>query len=311
MHRLLRMTAALAVVLAAAANHAAATPIVSETFSYAPGELAGQAGGTGWSGAWSAVANKTEVVAPATPLQYDTGAWTLSGGTTALQVLGGPTQTNVVYRSLAAPQSGEVWMSFLARWESGTANQNDFLVLWFDNTTAGVHDGPNIGLKTNEGSAVPPAEGTGREDFVVRLKYGTNQDFAGSIAPPESDGGHLLVGHLYKAGTAAKYNVFEMWVDPDAENLVGDRNASRFVYAIDNTGAPTLNSFTMLGLESVNLSADDVFLIDELRLGTTMQDVLEGGTYPPPMVPEPLTMAGLALGIGGLARYIRTRRAST
>ena len=44
---------------------------------------------------------------------------------------------------------------------------------------------------------------------------------------------HLVVGHLYKAGGSSTYNTFEMWVDPDATNKVGDTNAPGWVYAID------------------------------------------------------------------------------
>ena len=288
--------------LAVAADHASATTIASESFAYAPGELDGQGGGTGWSGLWAAVTSNTEVVASSVPLQYSTGSWSLGGGGYALQVTGASNQSNLIYRSLANPQSGDVWVSFLARWQAGTVNNNDFLVFWFDNSATGDHTTkPNIGIKGDQGA------GAGSEDFVVRLTMGTNDDYAGNITPPETANAHLIVGHLYK-DASTNYDAFEMWVDPTLADPVGDRTASNFGYAIDDTGNTSLNSFSMIGMRSANLDAGDVILIDEFRLGTTMQDVLQGGLgEPPPMVPEPVTMAGLALGIGCLARYIRRR----
>jgi len=288
------------------ANQTMATTIASDSFAYTvPTELNGKSGGSGWSGPWTAVTSDTEVVdlTGGTPLRYSTGTWLLDGGNQALQITGASNQGNLAYRSLASSHGDDAWISFLVRWEAGVVNNNDFLVFWFDNVASGYHtDVPNIGIKGNEAGAGP-------EDFVVRLRLGPNDDYAGAITPPETSNAHLVVGHLYKTGSSTNYNAFEMWVDPTMTDRVGDRSASNFVYAIDDTGNTSLASFDMLGMRSANLDSGDVILIDELRLGDTMLDVVSGGVGgAPPLVPEPVTMAGLVLGIGALGGYVRRRR---
>lgn len=305
--------------LVLAAGTVGATTIAVESFNLTPGDLNGQSGGlgsTGWAGAWTAgtaYENVVSLQAPAaTPLSYSASGWTLNGGNPALQIAGGLDSTQLAYRSLTANQSGDVWVSFMMRWNAGAVDQNDALLLWFDNTAAGDHSlVPNIGFKGNEGDSGP---GGVKEDFVVRLIMGANDDYAGNITVPDPAATHLVVGHLVRGAT--KYNVFEMWVDPNATNLVGDASANHFVYAVDNTGNTGLTSFNTIGLRSANLDSNDVILIDELRLGTTMLDVLNYGSggLPPVVteatIPEPVTMAGLFLGLTGLGGYIRKRRAA-
>ena len=305
--------ASLVLVLAAQAG---ATSIATESFnSYPLGDLNTQNGGTGWLSSWSSPTS-AEVVADTggamNPLQYQYDGLFISGGGQALKVTGN--SDNLAYRTLSASQSGDVWISYLARWQSGSEggyNSNKFLAFWFDNNVATGNNHttvPNIGLKTNYGASVPG--GGDYEDFVVRLKDAAGADWAGDVKPPELSGGHFVVGHLYKTGTSTTYNAFEMWVDPSwvapGPGDIGSLYSPGYVYAIDNTDSTTLSSFNMVGIRSANLSGD-VILIDELRLGSTMNDVLFGGD-PPDLAPEPLTMAGLGLGLVGLVRYVLRRR---
>jgi hypothetical protein len=297
---------AVASLVLALAAQAGATSIATESFnSYPLGDLNTQTGGTGWAGAWTAptsaevVANTNTAVPPAMyPLTYSYGSYAISGGDRTLQVTGN--DNNLAYRTLASSQSGDLWFSYLARWQSGTEGSNKFLAFWFDNVATGNHTGvPNIGLKSNWGA---PVSGADKEDFVVRLQDGTGADWAGDVNPPELSGGHFVVGHLYKAGTSSTYNAFEMWVDPGAGDI-GILHSQGYIYALDNTGSTTLTSFNMVGIRSANLSGD-VILIDQILLGTTLNDVLGGGSD---TAPEPLTMAGLGLGLVGLVRYVRKR----
>jgi len=248
--------------------------------------------------------------------------WTISGDGRALAVTGN--NNNVAYRQLSSTvSSDDVWMSFLVRWQQGTSSdQNKFLVLWFDNNTSADHTAvPNIGLKSNLGQVVPNPPFSGdKEDIVVRLSYPgepNSADFAGDVTVSASDA-HLIVGHLYKTvdGAGNSYNYFEMWVDPTMQNPVGATSDNRFVYAFDPDGAgankdhTTLTGFNYIGLRSANLGSNDVLLFDELRIGTTANDVLlstAGGNAAAPLVPEPVTMAGILFGIGGLTGYVRRR----
>jgi hypothetical protein len=301
---------AVAGLVLAFAAPAGATSIATESFnSYPLGDLNSQNGGTGWANAWTAptgaeVVADTSVSAAMNPLQYQYGGLFISGGDRTLQVTGN--SDNLAYRTLASSQSGDVWFSYLARWQSNTSEgSNKFVAFWFDNVTTGEHLGvPNIGLKTNLGAVV---SGTDREDFVVRLSYpGAGADWAGDVNPPELSGGHFVVGHLYKASGSTTYNAFEMWVDPFYDEL-NTLHSQGYIYALDNTDSTTLTSFNMVGIRSGSLVSGDAILIDQIALGTTLNDVLGGG-QPPGTIPEPVTMAGLGLGLVGLVRYVRRRR---
>lgn len=295
--------AVVSLVLAFAAQAGATS---TESFnSYPLGDLNTQNGGTGWAGAWTAPTS-AEVVAntggpPAmNPLQYQYGGLFISGGGQALKVTGN--SDNLAYRTLASSQSSDVWISYLARWQSSAPEgSNKFLVFWFDNVATGDHSGvPNIGLKSNLGA---PLGGGDYEDFVVRLSYpGSGADWAGDVKPPELSGGHFVVGHLYK-NASATYNAFEMWVDPFYDEL-NTLHSRGYIYALDNADSTTLTSFNMVGIRSANLSGDTI-LIDQIVLGTTLNDVLGGGSD---HTPEPLTLAGLGMGLVGLVRYVRGRR---
>jgi len=263
--------------------------------------------GYGWSGGWT-LDPSASIATTTSPLSYTAKntlsdeAWTVNGGSSVLRVAGASSDTNLAYRSLANSQSGDVWVSFLLRWNKGAVGDNDFLVYWFDNNHTTDHTSvPNIGIKTNEG-------GGGTNDMVVRLTMGTG-DYAGSITTNSVET-HLLVGHLYKTtpGANSAYNAFEMWVDPGQNNLVGDAHAPAFVYAIDKT-AISLKSFGMIGMRSANLTSGQEIFVDELSLGTTMADVMQGVGGAPPVIPEPLTMLGVIAGMGGVARYVRKLRA--
>jgi hypothetical protein len=292
-----------AAVLALGCGDVWATSIATDSYDSA-------SGGTGWNGNWT-LHSGASIAPVSTPLSYtarsvdDPGyAWTVNGGNSALRVTGPvASDPNLAYRSLDGAENGDVWIRFLFRCNpSAAAGSNEFLVYWFDNGTTTDHTlVPNIGIKTNT------AEG-GNEDVVVRLYY-PGGDFAGSI-PVDATSTHLVVGHLSKTSSAVagRYNKFEMWVDPDAQNLVGDTNCSRFVYAVDNRNATALTSYSMLGMRAANLTPGADISIDELALGTQLVDVMSGVGGNAPVIPEPLTILGVLGAAAGIGGYLRARR---
>jgi len=234
------------------------------------------------------------------PLTYSADGWTVNGGDQALKFSGN--DYSAASRSIAPPQSGDVWVRFLVQWHPGTIGTNEFLTCWFDNTNSSQADHtlvPNIGVKTNEGGA------GGTDDMVVRLTI-NGGDYAGDInANPGAT--HMIVGHLYKStpGTTTVYNRFEMWVDPTEDNPVGDRQASN--YALDK-GNTNLSSFSYIGFRSANLPSNGPVYMDDLLIAGTMGEVMQGGKGgDAPMIPEPLTMLALLAGVTGLSRYVRSR----
>ena len=106
-----------------------------------------------------------------------------------------------------------------------------------------------------------------------------------------------------------------MWVDPTA--ILGDGSISGGYYASATYSTNNTDLFTQINYVDLRTKDrednQDKFLFDELSVGTGLSDVLgefdELTSGPDPGgAPEPVTMVGLMLGIGGLSGYIRRRR---
>jgi hypothetical protein len=257
---------------------ASAALIASESFSYGAGaELDGQNGGSGWNGAWESQTSLTQIVNPGTELSFTNGGGSIAGGINALQHVNNGFNTS--YRGIGPVSDSSVFISFLVR-VSGQIDNNDFAAFWFDNTAAGDHAGvPNIGVKGNRGT------GAGPEDGFARLSLG-GETWSTDLA---LDTSYLIVGELSKSG-GSDYDQLSLWVNPDPFDFAAPDGTTTVT-----TGA--LTSFSVLGIRSANLDADDVLLIDELRIGTAWEDVVPA--------PEPGAVLLLGLGILGATRLRR------
>lgn len=282
------MLSALVALLLAAVGPAAGVLLVQEDFAYAVGELNGQAGGSGFSGAWTATVGPTEVIDPGTAVSYAIpGGAVVDGGNRALLVEGTSNGDNILFRSLASPiSSDEIYVGFLFQARTGTIADNDFAVFWHDSAATGAHNGvPNLGVKGNEG-------GGASNDFVARINLAGPAAYSTNITVGQT---YYLVGRLAKSspGAANFFDVFDLWVDPAAVDPTPDATSAF-------TGS--LASFSVLGMRSANLDASDDFLFDAIRYATTWQEVVP--------VPEPSTGVLFALGLAVLAARGRGPRRS-
>lgn len=276
------------VILSVSGLPAAAIPLAAEDFSYTVGELNGQSGGSGFSGAWTASVGPTQVVDPGSPLSYAVpGGSLVDGGNRALLIEGTSNGDNILSRNLASPITADaVFMGFLFQVRTGSVGDNDFSVFWHDNAATGSHTSvPNIGLKGNEGIG-----GSATNDFVARIDLAGPSAYAVNIAVGQT---YYVVGRLSKSAPGAlnPYDRFDLWVDPAAVDPTPDA-ASAYV--------GTLASIGVLGMRSANLDSDDDLYFDSLRYGTTWNDVVP--------VPEPEPALLLALGLAALAARGRCHR---
>ena len=258
--------------------------IAHESFDYDVGDLDGNAGGVGFGDEWIVTSEfSVEVVEPANPLSYTLpGGATINGGDRAMRfgndddelVLGD--EGEAVLRDLAEPFEGdELFFSFLYRYdEGGFIDNNDFVVWWLES-----RDGPQMGIKGNGGDGSTP------DDFTGRVN--------GQFAPPQQAivEGHdisdeegtlgidyFLVGKASREGNTdneGDYDEFAIWVNPSA-NEAGDPHAVAFGDPVANgdDGGRFLTEFVeRMGLRIFNQEPGDAMFWDELRLGTTWEDV--------------------------------------
>jgi len=240
--------------------------VASDNFdSYsAGGAISGNNGGSGFAGAWSGV-NQTTVVATVPGADEP-----MSGN--ALQFTS-PTDNNAAVRTLSSAISSNVFVAFDFQFNGGVINNNDFLGLWFGNTT-----GPNIGLKANCGNS------SGCTADLFARTSGTNGSFSRNITIGETVS---LLGYLEKVGGSSVYNRYSLWVDSDLSD-VGALGAADAVY----NGASSISSFSTMGFRTATLTSNDSLLVDNLQIA---------------VVPEPGSLALAGLALLGLAAARRRR----
>lgn len=225
----------------ASASAATVTLVASDNFdSYSTGALAGQDGGTGFDGAWSA-ANSTSVI---TTVGGDSP---MSGNAARFA---NPNSDNAATRTLDTALTGDVLVSFMFQFDGGLIGNNDFLGLWFGSTT-----GPNIGLKANCGPT-----GSCTADIFARTN-GTDGTFTKNLTVGETV---RVFGLLQKVDGSLVYNRYSLWVDPLQPDIESLSNAN----AVFN-GASNISSFMEIGFRSANLDTGnpvDSLLVDNLRI---------------------------------------------
>lgn len=224
--------------------------------AYPNGTIANATGGSGWAGAWQGSAQAT----------VDGGALVLSGA-----------NERAATRAVQAT-SGNVLVSFTVN-VAHVVTPNDFLGFWFDNTLSGAHTNvPNVGLKGNQGGSNSAAD-----DLFVRLAL-NGEEYATNITAGVE---YTILAFLQKEGGSSTYNRFDLWVNPDANDLSSLTNADATA-----TGSTSLSSFSYIGFRTANLGAGETVRVDDLSLRT---------------VPEPGSVALAGLALLGLAAARRRR----
>lgn len=214
-----------------------------------------------------------------------TAATVTSGGLSANGINGGSQKItfsgnspNAAIHSFASTDSSTsgVYFSFLLDF-SGVLNSNDFFALWIDSGSSSTDhtNVPNMGLKVDRG------DGSGQEDYFIRLS-GTDGVFSDTHAVVGTT--VQLVGHLYNNGSGIGFNQFDLWVDPNFQDL-----GTPDIFATSPNG---LTSISRLGVRTANLESGDRVLFDELKVATEWGSVV---------TPEPISLlvwGGLALAAG-------------
>jgi hypothetical protein len=268
-----RIVAVLAVVVVLSlAYQAAAGTIATESFDYATGSLAGQNGGTGWQGAWSAAAVTYQSVVNGANLAYrfKEGA-TINGGDKALKLMGTAEVGSVMSRQLSAAVSDDrIYLSFLLKRASGTTDGLDFAMLWVDDdlTTGSTaqSDFPNIGL----------FEPFGTNHVVARTHHGGPQtEWAAGGGASATNKTTLVVARLSKGNATlyqGDYDRIDLWTF-DSTNP-GSVLAFRSSQSSTGGTGNGKGAIQYLGARITSLDNDDGILYDELRLGTRLTDVV-------------------------------------
>jgi len=247
-----------------------ASLIVSEDFNYSAGELNGQSGGSGFTGAWTANTAVTEVQSGSLTFTRGDG-YTYSNPGGKLELIGNA--DNAAQRTLSSAFSGDTfYVGFLLN-VAGSLDNNDFGAGWFNNV-----DGIGLGLKANQGN------GSGSYDVFARAKYDSSAPNAGAYHQNLTIGTtYLVVAQFSKttSGAGNPYTTANLWVDPVYASS-GTPDAT-----LTQSGSGLSSSVSSFGFRSANLDAGDKVYYDMLRIGDTWADVVP--------VPESTTMIAGAL----------------
>lgn len=244
--------------------------------------LVGQTdGNAAWNGGWQVGAGDTDTakVINENPLSYSAGVISVSGGSQTLRLPKGVGQEYTITRQLSAGTSGEVWFSFLFRpgYEGSYA---DFNQIYLSNDA-----------DTNNSAAIVP-DARDASGFRARITSGggTVTNAVTNVFPAD-DVTYFLVGRISADGPAAGLNLdrIQLWINPTSLTL-GSSNA----FASADTG---ISSMTHFSIRNFGFESGDSVLMDEIRIGTTLEDVIP--------IPEPAPMALLA---GVLATTMLIRR---
>lgn len=234
--------------------------------------------GTGFSTAWD-VSNtfRTQLTVAdrtALPLVYSGTNIAIDGGSRALQISGNANGSPVVFRQFAAqPALTTIYFSFLFRTNQilDEGSTRDFIQIGLDDTGAAT---PNL--------SVIDQNGTGNDqNFAARSSSGNNHVNSGSPVNPSTT--YFIVGKAWVSGVSANYNRVSLFVDPDSLSEPGVATA----VSEGDAGISIVDRFS---IRTVELDTGDIYLLDELRIGTSWADVITP-------IPEPSTWLVLFSGI--------------
>ena len=263
---------------------ACATLTIYEPFGYTPGgTLANQNGGTGFSGAWPAGATNHTLSAANTSLSYPTASpltgqgahlsiGTTTGGITASRGLAAGAQVN-----LATAGVGLYASALISIGEIGQTTSVQF------SNGSNIRFSYGINAAGNFFSSVDP--GAGGQVATINTVAAINTTY-------------LVVAYIRTntgPGNPPNDEVFVNFYAPGDTIVAPGSDTAWQARASGNSGL----NLDVMRIAANNPSATTTLRMDEIRVGTTFQDVTG-------VVPEPGTVAlsGLALALG----LVRRRR---
>ena len=249
---------------------------------------------TGFTGNWSdpSLADAVDFRVRGTSLAYaNDQTLDVSGGALEHYRSSGSAAAKNMNRALsyAMPQNSELWGSFLFTYSSGTAF--------------------TFSLTYGSGQSTRPF------DFI--LASNTLTAAPGGAVATDVQSGTLSPDTTYMAlfkavdstgGPSSVYDAYTFWINPVVTNTEGDLGASlgsgfgviRELTAVNGTSA----NYTGASLVA-SLAAGQSFKVDEIRLGTSLADVM------PYTIPEPGTLALLGIALGSLLLFRRRPASGT
>jgi len=256
-----------------ASQSASAAVTVYEGFDYAgASDVAGETGGTGWSGAWSITGGSPTVVAAYDGVSLSNTAFTGAGFSPVGGSLKNDHDANGAQRSFAnaidLEADGAVYFSYLISMSEPTVR---------DDVTFIGSDSPPFEVRLSNEVAATGGSGT-FQSVNLGLTAGTTYFVVGKITTSAA-GNDFMSAKVYASGdTVSATEEFDV---TSAGSAVGG----------------TLTGIQFYQGDSANNDGDPT-TYDEFRLGTTWQSVA---------VPEPASLA--LMGLGGLLMLSRRRAA--
>ncbi|MFT5130059.1 MAG: hypothetical protein ACI8W8_003688, partial [Rhodothermales bacterium] len=251
----MRYSTALFAVLFLTAGQSFAALIAYEDFeSYTAGnQVVGENGGTGWNAAWQVEpGQETAVTTESAALSYSLGSVVVNGGGNVMRyVANNSTPDPLLSREFAPGQSGTVYLSFLYQ-DAVAVGNDDFIQL-------GLHDNDlNNPLTT-------ALDRNG--NFQVRSGISNTSDTG---IPTVTGQTYFLVLKIENSG--GNYNNVSVFVNPTS--------AAEGVADAVNTTDSGLASATHFAVRKANHEAGDTVYVDEIRVGTTWEDVVPSVVSP-------------------------------
>lgn len=243
-HMKARILSGAAALLAAAGllETARANLAIADVGDLVVGNLAGQAGGTGWTGNWSGSAQIFVTGGDLTSPLYAAA----QSGTPQRIRSSNTSGLRQEFRRLAAPATNELWFSFLAQ----TANATTGAGLSFNPPTASPFDNPS--------NAFIHLIGT---NLLYRFGHTSDQLATNRIAISNTV---LVVGRLVLVGGEAADSV-SFWINPD---LVADPVIAHYPPVYSDSSLHFLDRLTNIGVIAHNSGGSTAFFgnVDNLRI---------------------------------------------